>query len=342
MTDVAVIKALHPKPVEIHWKPEEFLPFHPNAMHFEAYQADQKTDDWTIYSIGGGDLAEEGQVLEPKLQIYDKNTMQDVLQWCQQAGKTFWEHVEDTEGTTIWEFLQQVWKTMQAAIQRGLDTEGILPGGLGLQRKASAYHVKAQSYAGSLRSRAYIFSYALATAEENADGGQIVTAPTCGSSGVLPAVLYHLSVHHGFSEAKIMRALAVSGLIGSIVKKNASVSGAEVGCQGEIGVACSMAAAAATQLFGGTVAQIEYAAEIGLEHHLGLTCDPVCGLVQVPCIERNAFAAVRAFDACSFAGMSDGKHLVGFDKVVQTMKQTGHDLPSLYKETSVGGLAKYI
>ncbi len=223
-----------------------------------------------------------------------------------------------------------------------MEAEGLLPGGLGLQRKASTYHTKAEGYQGSMRSRASIYSYALATAEENASGGKIVTAPTCGSCGVLPAVLYHLKMSNRATDVKIIRALTTAGLIGIIVKHNASVSGAEVGCQGEIGVACAMAAAAAAQLFGGSTQQIEYAAEMGLEHHLGLTCDPVCGLVQVPCIERNAFAAARALDSCSFAMLSDGKHLVNFDKVVLTMKQTGHDLPSLYKETSTGGLAIYM
>ena len=210
---------------------------------------------------------------------------------------------------------------------------------LGLQRKSSMYYVKSRGYQGSMKSRALIYSYALAVSEENASGGLIVTAPTCGSCGVLPSVLYHLKVNHNYSEQKIMRALATAGLIGNLVKHNASVSGAEVGCQGEVGVACAMAAAAACQLFGGSTQQIEYAAEMGLEHHLGLTCDPVCGLVQVPCIERNAFAAARALDSCSFAMLSDGKHLINFDKVVRTMQQTGHDLPSLYKETSMGGLA---
>ena len=232
---------------------------------------------------------------------------------------------------------------MKAAIRNGIEEEGILPGGLGLQRKASSYFVKAKGYNGSMMSRALLFSYALAMSETNASGGKVVTAPTCGSCGVLPAVLYHLhSSHHNVSDKKILRALATAGLIGNIVKENASVSGAEVGCQGEIGVACAMAAAAGAQLFGGTTSQIEYAAEMGLEHHLGLTCDPICGLVQVPCIERNAFAAVRALDSCSYAMLSDGKHLVSFDKVVRTMKETGHDLPSLYKETSHGGLAKNI
>jgi L-serine dehydratase len=202
------------------------------------------------------------------------------------------------------------------------------------------YNVRASGYSQSLKSRGLIFSYALAVSEENACGGRIVTAPTCGSSGVMPAVLYHLWKTRDFSEARICRALATAGLIGNIVKHNASISGAEVGCQGEVGVACAMAAAAANQLFGGTPAQIEYAAEMGLEHHLGMTCDPICGLVQIPCIERNAYAAARALDANLYSMYTDGHHRVSFDRVVEVMKQTGHDLPSIYKETGEGGLAK--
>jgi len=342
LTDVAIIDALQPKSVEIVWKPETVLSFHPNGMLFESIKNGKTVDSWTIFSIGGGDLSNEENPLTKAEGIYKMNSMKDILEWTHKTGKSFWEYVEDTEGKEIWDFLQDVWETMQEGIERGLDAEGLLPGGLSLQRKAASYFTKGKSYRDSLASRAAIYSYALATSEENACGGIIVTAPTCGSSGVLPGVLYHLRKKHEFRDSRIVKALATAALIGNIVKKNASVSGAQVGCQGEIGVACSMAAAAAAQLFGGSTAQIEYAAEMGLEHHLGLTCDPVCGLVQVPCIERNAFAAVRALDACSFAMLSDGKHLVGFDKVVQTMKQTGHDLPSLYKETSTGGLARFI
>lgn len=338
LTDVAIINTLSPYPTEIIWKPDIVLPFHTNGMKFEAFVKEKAVKEWTIYSIGGGDLS-DGTEKTAKHPLYDKTTMQKILDWCQQTGKTFWEYVEDTEGKDIYDFLASVWKTMEAAIDRGLDGEGLLPGGLGLQRKSSMYYIKSKGYQGSMKSRALIYSYALAVSEENASGGLIVTAPTCGSCGVLPAVLYHLKMNHNFSDIKIIRALATAGLIGNLVKHNASVSGAEVGCQGEVGVACSMAAGAACQLFGGSPQQIEYAAEMGLEHHLGLTCDPVCGLVQVPCIERNAFAAVRALDSCSYAMLSDGKHLINFDKVVRTMKQTGHDLPSLYKETSMGGLA---
>lgn len=340
LTDVAIENTLKPVPSEIVWMPGTVLSFHPNGMKFEALDENGKTiNDWVVFSIGGGELAVEGNKREVK-SIYPDTTMKAILSNCQKSGKTFWEYVEDIEGKdNVKNYLTEVWSTMEAAIRRGLDAEGVLPGGLGLQRKAVSYYTKAQGYQGSMKSRALIYSYALACSEENASGGKIVTAPTCGSCGVLPAVLYHLKISHNVTDARIIRALVTAGLFGNVVRYNASISGAEVGCQGEVGVACAMAAAAAAQLFGGSPQQIEYAAEMGLEHHLGLTCDPICGLVQVPCIERNAFAAVRAFDSCSFAMLSDGKHLISFDKVVRTMKQTGHDLPSLYKETSTGGLA---
>ena len=230
---------------------------------------------------------------------------------------------------------------MRGSVENGLSNEGVLPGPLNLPRKAASYFVRSQSYMDNLRTRGLVFAYALAVSEENASGGTIVTAPTCGSSGVVPSVLYHLQKTYDFSDVQIIRALATAGLIGAVVKHNASVSGAEVGCQGEVGVACAMAAAAASQLLGGSPAQIEYAAEMALEHHLGMTCDPVCGLVQIPCIERNAYAAARALDAQIYSFYTDGKHRVSFDNVVKVMKKTGHDLPSLYKETSEGGLAKH-
>ena len=234
----------------------------------------------------------------------------------------------------------EVWRAMQESVERGIDHEGALPGPLNLPRKGPIYYVKASGYKQSLQSRALVYAYALSVSEENASGGTIVTAPTCGSCGVLPAVLYHLAKGHKFSDIRILHALATAGIFGNVVKTNASISGADVGCQGEVGVACAMASAAACQLFGGSPSQIEYAAEMGLEHHLGMTCDPVCGLVQIPCIERNAFAATRALDANLYASFSDGTHTVSFDRVVKVMKQTGHDHPSLYKETSEGGLAR--
>lgn len=342
LTDVAIEETLSPvAPVTIEWEPQIFLPFHPNGMKFRALDADgNESDSWTVFSIGGGQLAEEGDRDGDTPEIYPLNTLSEILEWCQQTGRTYWEYVEECEGPEIWDYLAQVWDVMKRAVERGIDREGVLPGPLCLPRRAATYHVRASGYKSNLQSRGLVFAYALAVSEENASGGEIVTAPTCGSCGVLPAVLYHLQKSRDFSQARICRALATAGLIGNVVKQNASISGAEVGCQGEVGVACAMAAAAANQLFGGSPAQIEYAAEMGLEHHLGMTCDPVCGLVQIPCIERNAYAAARALDANLYSAFTDGAHRVSFDRVVEVMKQTGHDLPSIYKETGEGGLAR--
>ena len=343
MTDVAILDVLRTKTpdVKIIWEPKTFLPFHPNGMKYCAIDANgNRSDEWTVYSVGGGALAEEGANTIETPDVYGMDCVTDSLLWCEKTGRSYWEYVEECEGPEIWDYLHEVWKVMKAAVERGLDNEGVLPGPLNLRRKASAYFIKASGYQANLRSRGLVFSYALAVSEENASGGVIVTAPTCGSCGVLPAVLYHLQKTREFSEMRILRALATAGLVGNVVKTKASISGAEVGCQGEVGVACAMAAAAANQLFGGSPAQIEYSAEMGLEHHLGMTCDPVCGLVQIPCIERNAYAAARALDSNIYATFTDGTHRVSFDKVVEVMKETGHDLPSLYKETSEGGLAK--
>ena len=341
LTDKAILDELEPDaPCEIVWLPEVFLPFHPNGVRFEALDsAGNVIADETFYSIGGGDIVKEGQSRIKASDVYDLSTIKDILKWCEDTGGSYWEYVDRCEDSDVWDYLREVWQVMKEAVQRGIEAEGVLPGGLGVRRKAVSYYVHAAGYAQSLKSRGLVYAYALAVSEENASGGKIVTAPTCGSCGIVPAVLYHLHTSKGFSEQRILRALATAGLFGNVVKHNASVSGAEVGCQGEVGVACAMAAAAASQLFGGTPAQIEYSAEMGLEHHLGLTCDPVCGLVQIPCIERNAYAAARALDANLYSAFSDGRHSVSFDRIVEVMKQTGHDLPSLYKETSQGGLA---
>jgi L-serine dehydratase len=339
LTDKAVIEALKPCPAEIVWEPKTFLPIHPNGLNFRAFSGEGKLlDEWTTYSIGGGDISDDGKRTALP-QIYPDRYMKDILKGCQATGRTFWEYVELHEESDIWDYLAQVWDVMKAALHKGLEEEGVLAGGLNLPRKASSFYAKAKNYQGVLQRRSMIFSYALAVAEENAAGGLIVTAPTCGSSGVLPAVLYNCNHNYEFSDKKIIRSLATAGLIGNIIKTNASISGAAVGCQGEIGSATAMAAAAAAQVFGGTVAQVENAASIGIEHFLGLTCDPICGLVQIPCIERNAFGAARAMDANMYAILSDGRHLVSFDTVVEAMKRTGHDLPSIYKETAEGGLA---
>ena len=343
LTDVAIKDALSSRgaQVEIEFKSDVFLPFHPNGMKFSlADMPEGQNDEWVVYSIGGGTISEgPGSLLGEGADIYDLNTIAEILQWCRQTGRSIWEYALECEGEQIWDYLREVWKAMQESVERGLNNEGVLQGPLHLSRKAATYYVKVSGYKPNLQTRGLVFSYALAVSEENASGGTVVTAPTCGSSGVLPAVLYHISRGHNFSEKRILHALATAGIFGNVVKKNASISGAEVGCQGEVGVACAMASAATCQLFGGTPSQIEYAAEMGLEHHLGMTCDPVCGLVQIPCIERNAMAAARALDANLYASFSDGYHRVSFDEVVQVMKKTGHDLPSLYKETSAGGLA---
>lgn len=360
LTDAAIIDVI--PSVEIVWH-DEFLPFHPNGMRFCAWNENgDLLDEWTVYSVGGGALAEDSAssphrliasgvpeksadfwgALSPsgEASIYPLTRLSDIKDYCDKMGWDYWEYVEHYEGKEIWDYLRVVWQVMREAVERGLDHEGVLPGPLHLRRKAASYYIKVAGYKDNLRTRGLVFSYALAVSEENASGGKIVTAPTCGSCGVLPAVLYHTWRSRDFSETRILHALATAGLIGNVVKENASISGAEVGCQGEVGVACAMASGAVNQLFGGTLSQIEYAAEMGLEHHLGMTCDPVCGLVQIPCIERNAFAAARALDSNMYAAFSDGTHSVSFDRVVDVMKQTGHDLPSLYKETAQGGLAK--
>lgn len=342
LTDQAILSVLAPHfPTNIIWHSEIVPEHHPNGMSFESLDANNNVlDSWTAYSVGGGALWWKGKEEEKSERIYDMCHISDIKEWCYSEGRTYWEYVELCEGPEIWEYLDEVWETMTQAINRGLNKEGVLPGELKVARKAVKYFVKSDSYVGSLGSRAKIYAYALATAEENASGGRVATAPTCGSSGVVPAVLYHVQQSRHFSRQRILQALATAGLFANVTKKNASLSGAEVGCQGEVGVACAMAAAAANQLFGGTLNQIEYAAEMGLEHHLGLTCDPMCGLVQIPCIERNAVAAARAFDVNFYSMLSDGVHRISFDRVVEVMKQTGHDIPPLYRETSEGGLAK--
>ena len=343
MTDTAIIDVLSRAnvPVNIVWKPDIFLPYHPNGMKFTTLNSVGFPEtEWVVYSVGGGALEYEGMEHAGSGEIYDMNSMTEIKEYCNRTGYSYWEYVEHCEGVGIYDYLDEVWEAMKAAVERGINRDGRLPGPLNLKRKALNYFVRAGGYRDNLKSRGLVFAYALAVSEENASGGVIVTAPTCGSSGVVPGVLYHLWKSRNFPKQQMLHALATAGLIGNVVKHNASISGADVGCQGEVGVACAMAAAAASQLFGGSPAQIEYAAEMGLEHHLGMTCDPVCGLVQIPCIERNAYAAARALDANIYASFTDGVHRVSFDKLVKVMKETGHDLPSLYKETGTGGLAK--
>ena len=341
LTDKVLEETFAPQPLTIQWKINEFLPLHPNGLKFNAFNKDGSTiGEWTVYSIGGGAIRSEEEWNKPPVSLYPLHTMDEILEWHNKTGRNLWEYVEINEKPEIWEHLSAVWQTMQEAVKQGLENEGILPGSLCLQRKAASYKIKSIESANILGKIGMISAYALAVSEENAGGGKVVTAPTCGSAGVVPAVLYFLKEGYRFSDRRIIRALATAGLIGNLIKKNASISGAEVGCQGEIGTACAMASGAAAQLLGGTVTQIEYAAEMGIEHHLGLTCDPVEGFVQIPCIERNAAAAVRAIQCASYAILSDGNHRISFDEVVQTMKETGADMRNDYKETSVSGLAK--
>lgn len=342
LTDWAVNDVLGSDRTEVVWKAEEKLPMHPNGMRFESIDANGNvTSSWTVYSVGGGAIREEGETKDSIDKVYDLPDIATIMEHCRDKGIGYWEYVERCEGPEIWDFLREVWNVMQDAVKRGLKAQGVLPGSIGLRRQAWSYYRKTKHSGTELQQTGLVTAYALAVSEENAGGGQIVTAPTCGASGVVPAVLYYLhQVHDDLDEGDMLKALATAGLFGNVIKHNGSISGAEVGCQGEVGSACAMASAAAAQLMGGSLRQIEYAAEMGLEHHLGLTCDPVDGLVQIPCIERNACAGTRAVSRAQMAILSDGSHRVPFDEVVEVMKQTGHDLPSLYRETSTGGLAK--
>jgi L-serine dehydratase len=339
LTDQTLGEAFSGKSLEIEWKPEEELPDHPNGMRFEAFDTQGGViKDWLVYSVGGGALSDDKQGASQE--VYSMSRMADILDHCEKTGDSLWSYVYSCEGKSIEAFLDEIWQGMNLSIERGLDTEGALPGGLGLTRKARAFYRKASLFGPHFNESGRLCAYALAVAEENASGGIIVTAPTCGASGVVPAVLRYLQESLECDRRDILHALAVAGLVGNLVKHNASISGAEVGCQGEVGTACAMAAAAAAKLHGGSPQQIEYAAEMGLEHNLGLTCDPVLGLVQIPCIERNAHAATRALNCCRFALLTDGRHKIPFDEIVLVMKETGQALPSLYRETSGAGIAK--
>jgi L-serine dehydratase len=339
LTDQALTEAFNPYPLELVWQPEVQLPLHPNGLEFKAFLADGSIcGSWQVYSVGGGALKVEGASLINQ-DIYNLSSMAEIVARVSQTNQPLWSYIVKQEGEVIWDYLQEVWHVMQDAVKRGSDAVGILPGDLHLPRKSQSFYLKAMQDRGPFQRTNLLFAYALAVSEENAAGGKIVTAPTCGSCGVLPAVLFYLQEANHLTEKIILQGLATAGLIGNLVKTNGSISGAEVGCQGEIGTACAMTAGAAVQMLGGTPGQVEYAAEMGFEHHLGLTCDPVAGLVQIPCIERNAFAATRALDSAEYALLSDGQHRISFDEVVRTMMQTGHDLKSSYRETSTGGLA---
>ncbi len=314
---------------------------HPNTIEFVAYNNNTELGRKFYYSVGGGEIETDNSVTHVEKQIYSHNKFSDIAKICKSQNIRLSDYVFENEESDIKPYLMAVWKTMQNAIHEGLSKNGTLPGGLSVERKAQfLYNQKHIDESPQTRENRLVCSYAFAVSEQNADCGIIVTAPTCGSCGVLPAVLKYMQDKNRFSDEDIIRALAVAGLIGNIVATNASISGAECGCQAEIGTACSMAAAALGELFEMGIDQIEYAAEVAMEHHLGLTCDPVCGLVQIPCIERNAVAAMRAINALSLANFLFASRKVSFDVVIETMYQTGKDLSHLYRETSEGGLAK--
>lgn len=339
LTDYIIEKTIAPKKAEIVWEEDIIKDFHPNGMKFEALDKDKNvTAEWTVYSVGGGTIAEEGQRNSKSNSIYHLDTMDEIVKWCKENNKTLVDFVLECEPKDIKDYIKTIKDAMRKSIDDGLSTDEIIPGKLLLKRRASTFY---NAYKKDKSFSTLVYAYALAASEQNASGNIIVTAPTCGSAGVIPGIFFAMQDFYNYDDEKIIEALLVAGIIGNIIKTNASISGAEVGCQGEVGAACSMAAAAVAYLKGGTIDHIEYAAEIALEHHLGMTCDPVYGYVQIPCIERNAMAAQRAYDAANYALLTDGSHSVSLDQVVETMKETGIDMMDKYKETAKGGLAKH-
>lgn len=343
-TDRVLVDTFAPKAVEVVFSDRDPANMkHPNTLDLIAIKDDEEIARQRYESIGGGDIVVEGRrrkTMEDD-DVYMENSFAEIKQFCTFRYVDLVQYIELNEGKEIWDFLKTVWKAMQNEIHEGLSKEGMLPGPLHVHRKAKFLHEQVpQNKHAELVESQLVCSYAYACSEQNADNGIIVTAPTCGSCGVLPAVLYYLKDKRKLTEDQIVRCLGVAGLFGELAKRNASVSGAECGCQAEVGVACSMAAAAAGQAFGYTIDQIEYAAEVALEHHLGLTCDPICGLVQIPCIERNAVAAMRALNAANIAFFLTGTRNISYDMVLKSMYYTGLDMNQRYRETSEGGLAK--
>ena len=341
-TDAVLREVLAPLPTQIVFSEEVLENSHPNTMDFFALKDGTEIGTLRVESIGGGDIRVPGQAHLDPPEVYPENSFAEIADFCKwRYIETLSDYVELNEGEEIWEFLMEVWQTMKSAIDEGLAATGVLPGGLNVQRKAKyLFEQVPQEQNPSLLEFQKIAAYAYAVAEQNAGNGTIVTAPTCGACGVLPAVLKYAQVTKGFSDEQIIRGLATAGIIGSLTKRNASISGAECGCQAEIGTACSMAAAALAELYGQNLDQVEYAAEVAMEHHLGLTCDPICGLVQIPCIERNAVAAMRAMNACNLSYFLTGSRNISYDMVCRAMHETGINLSHRFRETSEGGLAK--
>lgn len=341
-TDEAILDVFEGCKIDLVFGPHETdgLP-HENTMDFFAYKNGEEVDFKRIMSVGGGQIVVEGVPEMEEEDIYPVRTFGQIAEYCNTHNIRLYEYVEKYEGEEIWDYLHEIWKAMKNAINAGLSTRGVLDGGLGVERKAQfLYNQSHIDESDITRENRLVCAYAFAASEHNAGGGVIVTAPTCGACAVLPSVLKYMQDKKHFSDDDICRALAVGGLVGNLVKTNASISGAECGCQAEIGTACSMAAAALCELFHMGIGQIEYASEVAMEHMLGLTCDPVCGLVQIPCIERNAVAAMRAINALSLANFLSTTRKISFDTVVETMYKTGKDLKAIYRETSKGGLAQ--
>lgn len=341
-TDRVLRETLAPLPTRILFSDEDLPDAHPNTLDFIALKDGQEISRLRVESIGGGDIRIPGRPADDSEEIYIEHSFAEIADFCKwRYITTLSDYVELNEGPDIWDFLLTVWKTMKQSIEDGLNATGILPGGLNVQRKASyLYNKTGGCDAPALREFQKIAAYAYAVAEQNADNGTVVTAPTCGACGVLPAVLKYIQDTKGYSDETICRGLATAGIIGNLTKSNASISGAECGCQAEIGTACSMAAAALAELYGQNLDQVEYAAEVAMEHHLGLTCDPICGLVQIPCIERNAVAAMRAMNACNLSYFLTGSRNISYDMVCRAMHETGVNLNRRFRETSEGGLAK--
>ena len=340
-TDV-VLKKTFTKPVDVVFDYEnENLP-HPNTMDLFAIDLNGKiTDSWRVYSVGGGAIEVEGESSIDPPEVYPHHTFEQIRAYCDENEISIPQYVERFEGAQIRDYLATIWETMKNAIKQGLKASGVLPGGLNTERRAKIlYQQRHIDETPQTKENRLVCAYAFAVSEQNASGEVIATAPTCGACGILPAVLKYEQDVHKYSDDTIINALCTAGIIGNIVKTNASISGAECGCQAECGTACSMAAAALAELFGMDFDQIEYSAEVAMEHHLGLTCDPVAGLVQIPCIERNAVAAMRAINAVSLASFLTTSRQISFDAVVETMYQTGKDINVRYRETSGGGLAK--
>lgn len=343
LTDKIIKETLYPVDTEIIFSDvDENKLKHPNTMYFAAYRCGVEIGHATVYSVGGGEIVFEGGEYNVPREVYPHINFSEIAEFCRDNELKLWQYAEIFEGAEIWDYLLNIWETMKACIAAGLKADGVLPGGLETRRKAKILYeqyVLNEDY--ETRENRLVCSYAYACSEENASGGTVVTAPTCGSCGVLPAVFYYLQQKNDIPDKDIVKALATAGIIGNVVKTNASISGAECGCQAEIGVACAMASAGVAQLKGMNLNQIEYSAEIAIEHHLGLTCDPICGLVQIPCIERNAVAALRALNEVTLASFLADTRKITFDMAVKTMYETGRDLAKGYRETAGSGLAKF-